>query len=612
MKFDGYRIIARLDDGRVRLWSRNRNDWTARFADVARHVAALPARQACLDGEVAVFQPDGTTSFQALQNAMSGQAAAPPVYVVFDLAYLDGLDLTGVPLEERKAALEALLRRAGDPSRGVHYSEHVVGGGPAFFAHACRLGLEGIVSKRRDAPYRGARGPDWVKVKCVKEQEVVIGGYTDPEGSRVGIGALLAGVNDADGRLVYVGKVGTGFTSRTLRELERRLTPLEQGTSPFASPTGRRRGVHWVEPELVAQVAFTEWTADGKMRHPSFRGLREDKPAAQVTRERAAAPQEVQGGPSGTGPGRADRAARHRAGASTRARPGGAAVEVAGVRLTHADRVVYPPQGITKRDLALFYASIADWILPHLRDRPTTLVRCPEGTGGKCFYQRHIGYWAPDTVRRVKIQERHKVGDYLVIDSLPALIGLVQIGILEIHTWNSVVADLERPNRVVLDLDPGPGVEWPRVIDGARLIRARLEARGLVSFVKTTGGKGLHVVVPLDPGSSWDDGAAFARELAEAIAREHPREYVARMAKAERGGKIFIDYLRNQRGATSVAAYSTRARPHAPVSVPLGWDELSADVRSDHYTVATLPRRLRALRGDPWAGYASVRQSLPH
>ncbi len=284
---------------------------------------------------------------------------------------------------------------------------------------------------------------------------------------------------------------------------------------------------------------------------------------------------------------------------------------VAGVRLTHADRVLYPAQNTTKRDLALFYESIADWILPHLAGRPTALVRCPEGVAKECFYQKHVGTWAPESLRRVKIREKTKVGEYLVVDSLAALIGLVQLGILEVHTWNSVVEHLERPDRVVFDLDPGPGVPWTRVIDGARLIRERLLALALESFVKTTGGKGLHVVVPLSPGPTWDEGADFARKLAESVAREDPRGYVSHMAKSARQGKIFIDYLRNVRGATSVAAYSTRAKAQAPVSVPLGWDELTPTIKSDYYTIANLPRRLAGLKTDPWAKYSKTRQKLP-
>jgi bifunctional non-homologous end joining protein LigD len=602
MKFDGYRILARLEHGKVRLLSRNGRDWTDHFPAVAAGVTRLSAERAMLDGEVAVMLPDGTTSFQALQNVLTGTGRDQLVYILFDLLHLDGYDLTDARLEDRKAVLKRLLGpRASAPLR---YSDHVIGSGPEFFDRACRLGLEGAVSKRRDAPYRGTRGSDWLKIKCQKEQEVVIGGFTDPEGSRIGIGALLGGVYE-NGQLLYAGKIGTGFSSQTLRDLKRRLEPLEQTTCPFAMrPTGVARA-HWVKPELVAQVTFTEWTADGKMRHPSFKGLREDKPAAEVVRER---PQRTE--QAVTNNSRAS-AARSPDLPAARSGDGSREVEVAGVRLTHADRVLYPPQGTTKLDLARFYESIAEWILPHLKDRPTTLVRCPEGTRGECFYQKHTGYWAPESVRRVKITEQKKTGEYLVVDSLPALIGLVQIGILEIHTWNSVVERLERPDRIVLDLDPGPGVDWPRVIDAARLVRARLDAAGLESFVKTTGGKGLHVVVPLRPGTTWEEGSAFARALADSMARDDPRAYIARMAKAERRGKIFIDYLRNVRGATSVAAYSTRAKPEAPVSVPLDWDELSPRIRSDHYTIANLSSRLGGLKADPWARYWTIRQKLP-
>ena len=625
MKFDGYRILARREDDDVTLRSRNGRAWTDHFPAVADSVRALPARQLLLDGEVAVVTRDGRTSFQALQNLMSSAGGGGAlVYMVFDLLHVDGYDLTRARLEDRKAALARLLGAPGGEPGALRYSDHVVGSGAEFFAEACRLGLEGVVSKRRGAPYRSTRGADWVKTKCLSRQEVVIGGYTDPEGSRSGIGALLTGVYE-DGRLVYVGKVGTGFTARTLQDLKERLTPLEQPSSPFSARLTGLGRPHWVRPELVAEVNFGEWTADGRMRHPSFQGLREDKPAAQVVRERPATPPEDERpepprprreAPASTSAGPSKSRDRRRAGNARGGGPAGDGASsgeaaVAGVRITHPDRVLYPPQGITKIGLARFYESIAEWILPHLRDRPTTLVRCPDGAHKTCFYQKHTGYWAPDTVRRVPIKEKTKTGEYLVVDDLPGLIGLVQIGILEIHTWNSTVSELERPDRIVIDLDPGDGVPWSRVVAGARLVRARLEAAGLQSFVKTTGGKGLHVVAPLIPRAGWDECAAFARRMAEEIARDEPRRYLARMARSERAGRIFVDYLRNVRGATSVAAYSTRARPDAPVSVPLDWDELSPRVRSDHYTVTTLPRRLAALRADPWTAYRTVRQSLP-
>jgi bifunctional non-homologous end joining protein LigD len=592
MKFDGYRILARLDRGAVRLLSRNGKDWTDHFPAVARAVERLPAKEALLDGEVAVLLPDGTTSFQALQNLLSGGASGHLVYMVFDLLHLDGRDLTGARLEDRKSALRALIAAARPAAEPARYSDHVIGAGPEFFERACRLGLEGVVAKRRDAPYKSARTPDWRKVKCVKRQEVVIGGYTDPEGSRVGIGALLVGVHEG-GQLVYAGKVGTGFSDKILRSLKQRLEGLEQKASPFTDPPTGVGRPHWVKPQLVAEVAFSQWTDDGRMRHPSFQGLRDDKAASEVVREKPASLDAGEGSPPMSKP----------------RNPGDATV--AGVRLTHADRVLYPNQRITKRDLALFYESIADWIVPHLKDRPTSLVRCPEGVAGECFYQKHVGTWAPPSVRRVKIKEKTKVGDYLVVDDLPALIGLVQIGILEIHTWNSLVAELERPNRLVFDLDPDPALDWPRVVEAAHLIRSRLADAGLSSWVKTTGGKGLHVVAPLVPGPTWDAGSEFARALAEDIARREPRRYTAQMAKAARGGKIFIDYLRNVRGATSVSAYSTRATPEASVSVPVDWDELSTDLRADHFTLAVVRERLARLKKDPWKGYWTAKQSLP-
>lgn len=607
LKYDGYRIVARLDHGEVTLTSRNGNDWTSHFPPVADAVARLPLETALFDGEVAVFLPDGTTSFQALQNAGSAEKKGRLTYVIFDLLHLNGWDLTGARLEDRKALLAALIQSLGADPSPLKYSDHVEGSGPEFFAQAGRLGLEGIISKKRDAPYRGGRTTDWLKIKCIREQEVVIGGFTDPEGSRVGIGALLAGVYEGD-TLVFAGKVGTGFSDATLRMLHGKLAVLEQDECPFTPrPTGLGKP-HWVKPELVAQVVFGEWTADGRMRHPSFQGLREDKPATEVVREVPRAAAASSG--DDEAPSEKRRAAKPPR-KTSKSRHGEEIAEVAGVTLTHPGRVLYPPQGITKHDLALFYESIADWILPHLKGRPTSLVRCPEGVDGACFYQKHAGFGVPDAIRRIHIKERTKSGEYLVVDTLPALISLAQLGILEIHTWNSTAEHLEHPDRVVFDLDPAPDVPWPRVVAAARLLRERLQSVKIESFVKTTGGKGLHVVVPFPDGLTWEDGSEFSRIVSESLVREDPRGFIAQMSKAARTGKIFIDYFRNTRGATSIAAYSTRAKPAAPVSVPLDWDELSPRVTSDQFTVTTLPKRLEKLRTDPWARYWTVRQGLP-
>jgi bifunctional non-homologous end joining protein LigD len=595
IKFDGYRILGRLDQGRVRLLSRNDKDWTSRFSTIAAAVARLPARSALLDGEVAVLRPDGTTSFQALQQRLGGdEAAGDLVYMVFDLLHLDGRDLRGAPLEERKAALESLLARAKPAGGPVRYSAHVVGGGGAFLRRACGLGLEGAVSKRRAAPYTSGRSLAWLKAKCLKRQEVVIGGYTEPEGARVGLGALLVGVQDG-AKLHYAGKVGTGFSDADLHALTSRLERLRRRDSPFAA-TPRFPRVHWVEPELVGEVAFTEWTSEGRMRHPSFQGLREDKPARAVVRERAAAPLPRATARAADGPPRAAAVA--------------APDILAGVKLTHPDRVLYPEIGLTKRDLARYYESVAEWMLPHLADRPTTLLRCPDGVGAKCFFQRHARPGSSHAIRRVRITMEADRGEFLIADSRPALIELVQMGVLEIHTWNAVARKLERPDRAVFDLDPGPGVRWPQMLDAARLIRRTLQSVKLESFVKTTGGKGLHVVVPLAP-ASWDKVSGFTRTVATEIARSEPDRFTATMAKVARTGRIFIDYLRNTRGATSVSAFSTRATAEAPVSVPLGWDELAPDLPSDHYTVKTVPKRLGALRADPWARYWTLKQTLP-
>jgi bifunctional non-homologous end joining protein LigD len=595
MKFDGYRILARLERGRARLLSRNAKDWTARLSVVAEAAAHVPADTALLDGEVVVLLPDGTTSFQALQNVLSGAGRGTLVYMVFDLLHLDGRDLTGLPLEERKASLRALLEAKNGGNGLVRYSDHVAGSGADVFRQACRLRLEGVVSKRRGAPYRPGRGRDWLKVKCGRRQEVVIGGFTPPAGSRVGLGALLVGVYEGP-RLVFAGKVGTGFSAEDLRALTARLQKLEQRESPF-DPPPRISGARWVKPTLVAEVAFTEWTSDGKMRHPSFQGLREDKSPREVTRE-------VEGAMPAA-PSIDDASAQGRA-----ADPPAGEATVAGIRLTHPDRVFYPKPRVTKLDLARYYESIADWILPHLNDRPTTLVRCPDGIAGQCFYQRHAGPGAAaGALRRVKIPGQR--GDSLVVDTLPALISVVQMGILEIHTWNSTTAHLEQPDRIVLDLDPGPGVTWARVIEAARLVRRALERVGIESFVKTSGGKGLHVVAPLAPSVGWDAAGAFTRALAEALARHEPDRFTANMSKTARPGRIYLDYQRNRRAATTVAAYSTRARAGAPVSVPLAWEELSPRLPSDHYTVASVAKRLTGLRADPWARYWTLRQRLP-
>lgn len=607
LKFDGYRMLAVLRGGNVRLITRREQDWTGRFPGIAEALSALPLEQAILDGELVVLRPDGVSDFQLMQNALRGGKRAGLVYYLFDLPHCGGYDLTRTPLLDRKEFLRRILD--GQPPEGsIRYSDHIVGEGATVFQHACRYAMEGIICKQTSAPYESGRTNTWVKVKCVKRQEFVIGGYTDPSGSRIGFGALLLGYYDEQGRLRYCGKVGTGFNASSLRQILKSLKALETKQPPFHQPPrgSEARGAHWTRPELVAEIEFSEWTDDGHLRHPSFQGLREDKSPREVVREE---PEAAGNSPPHAGSsGKADaRKPPSRSTVKSAASP--ASTNVAGVTLTNADRVLYPEQGLTKRDLAEYYSRVADHILPHVAGRPLSLVRCPEGQAGECFFQKHLAGNLPPALRGIPVHEKGGTKHYCAIDDLAGLISLVQIGVLEIHTWGSREGDIERPDHIVFDLDPGPDVSWKEVVHAARLVRDHLSGLKLESFVKTSGGKGLHVVVPIRPGPDWEEVKEFASQVASAIAGRQPGKYTAIMSKSKRSGRVFIDYLRNARGATAVAPYSTRARPGAPVSTPLRWDELSRIDGAAAYTVENLPKRL-ARTEDPWAGYFKTRQTL--
>lgn len=613
IKLDGYRLLCRVARGKAKFITRGGQDWTKRFAKIGEAVEALPVKSAILDGEAVALLPDGASSFQALQNAFRGNQARPIVYYAFDLLYLDGRDVRSEPLERRKALLAELLADV-DPAGPLRLSEHIVGQGPDFFRQVCKRGLEGIISKRRDRPYVGGRGADWLKCKCIQRAEFVVGGFTDPERSRTGFGALLVGYHD-DGKLVYAGRVGTGFSDRLLRELRGRLDKLAQPKSPFNEVPRREisSSVHWVRPELVAQLEFSNWTDDGILRQPSFQGLREDKPADEIGLEKAADKPASRGKtPRETTPSASSRngSAQRTSAAKASAGQSPETVDLTGVKLTHANRVLYPDQGITKLGLATYYVGVADWILPHVADRPLSLVRCPEGRHKSCFYQKHVGPGTPEAIGRVKVEERGGAFDYATIDDVAGLVGLVQMGVLEIHPWGSRADNVERPDRLIFDLDPGPGVAWKSVINAARRLRELLEELDLASFVKTTGGKGLHVVLPIQRRHDWPLVKAFSKAIALRIAHEDPERYLVNPSRSQRAGKIFIDYLRNDRGATAVAPYSTRARRDAPISVPLAWDQLSEKIASDRFHVEDLPDWMSSLRRDPWRGLDRVRQSI--
>ncbi|MGE5468541.1 MAG: DNA ligase D [Ignavibacteria bacterium] len=584
IKYDGYRLLARLADGGARLFTRAGNDWTARLPALAQRLTGLGLDGSWLDGEIVVLDARGIPDFQALQNAFEG-AAARIAYYLFDAPWLHGRDLRSLPLAERKRRLEAALAGApgGDANADAAFSAHFAGTSAQIAAaleQACRLGLEGLIGKRADAPYSGSRSRSWIKLKCRLRQEFVIGGFSDPRGSRAALGALLLGVNE-DGRLRYAGRVGSGFDDATLARLKRRLQPLHSDAAPFADAP-RDKDAHWVRPELVAEVAFHGWTRENLLRQASFIGLREDKPAAAVTRERA----ETAATP-GDGAGLGSRDAR-----------------IGGVRLTHPERAVWPESGITKSDLAHYYERVAPWLLPHLARRPLSLVRCPDGTAGQCFFQKHIERARPAGVQAFAWTEASgETRDYLFVEDVEAVIGLVQRGIVEFHTWGSRVPHADRPDRITIDLDPAPDVPWTRVVEGARLARTVFEELGLACFLKTTGGKGLHLVAPLEPTLGWDEVKAFTQAMAQHLSAVLPERFTANMAKRKRTGRIFVDYLRNGEGATAVAAFSTRARPGAPVSVPLAWDELSPGLDPADWNLRSVPGRLTGLPGDPWEGY---------
>jgi bifunctional non-homologous end joining protein LigD len=605
IKHDGYRIVARIEEGEVRLISRNGKDWTKEFPQVARAVGRLPAGTALLDGEVAAVLPNGATSFQALQRRADG--GTPLSYFAFDLLHLDGWDLRAVKLLERKEVLRRLLESSPATLR---FSDHVRGQGRAFFEKAREAGLEGVVSKHADAPYREGRGGDWRKAKCRLSQEVVIGGWTLPSDGRASIGALHVGFYEDD-QLVYAGKVGSGFSERLLKDLLQRLEARKRQSCPFASvPAEMKRGAHWVEPDLVAQVEFTQWTDEGRMRQPVFLGLREDRDPRHVVRER---PGTVEGGGVDTvAAGRPWEALRGHA-TRTRAASGEEIVDLLGVRLTHPDRIYYPDLGFTKLDLALYYVTIADSVLPHLEGRPLTLLRCPDGLGGESFYQKKSGFWTPPQIKRFPVPG--KGDEHLYVDSVPGLLALAQSGILEIHPWNSRVAHLEQPDQVIFDLDPDEALPFSRVTAAARQVRTLLSERGLESFVKTTGGKGLHVCVPLVPERGWEELEEFTRAVAQRLARDEPATFTANLAKAQRKGKVYVDYLRNVRGANAVGVYSTRAKEGAPVSVPVDWDELDRLSGPKDFTVAEVPLRVLGFGSsqavDPWARYRTLKQRVP-
>ena len=597
VKYDGYRMLCRIENGKARVQSRNGKDWTAQVSGLARDAARLDVESAWIDGELCAIDAQGRSSFQALQNAFEGTAAASLVYFAFDLLYLDGRDLRELPLQRRKALLKAVLERS---KTQIRYSPDVRGAGAQVFKQSCPAGLEGIISKRIDSTYAdGRRTRDWLKVKCLRRQEMVIGGYTEPQGSRNGFGALLLGYYE-DGVLRYSGKVGTGFNETTLTTLFNKLKRREQDAPPFANaPRGyAAKGAHWLRPELVAEIQFTEWSEGGALRHPVFIALREDKKASEVVREKEMPLAADMPAPPSRGRRRGESDAHD--GADT----------VAGVKLTHADKRMFPEADISKLALAQYYADVVDWIVPHLAGRPLSLVRCPDGWNGECFYQKHADRAVHRAVRRVDVPEGEHTAQYFAAESLAAIVGLVQWGVLELHPWGSRVPQLDKPDRLIFDFDPADDVPWSALRAAVLDLRTLLDQLGLRGFLKTTGGKGLHVVVPIRRTLNWAQAKTFTRAIADLFARTYPDRFIATLSKSKRAGKIFIDYLRNAEGATAIVPYGVRARANAPVSTPIAWDELGPDVRFHVYNVKSLPQRLRQLKKDPWEDFFATQQTI--
>lgn len=580
MKFDGYRILARIDGRGVRLYTRNGHDWTARIGSLGREVAALGLPSGWLDGEIIAQDTDGAPDFQHLQNAFDSQRTDELRYYVFDMPYCAGYDLRKVPLQRRRALLREWL--VAHPSERVRFSESFDARPRELLESARRIGMEGLIGKRIESTYVPGRSATWIKLKYRNRQEFVVGGYTDPQGSRSAFGALLLGVHDAPGALRYAGRVGSGFDERTLREIARRFDALHSDESPFAD-NARERGVHWLRPELVAEVSFTQWTDDGRVRHAVFHGLRSDKPAAAITREKAVKPmKETRSSHEGT--------------------------SIAGVRVSNPDRVIDDTTGITKHELVAYYARVARTMLPHLKQRPVALLRAPDGIGGTKFFQKHASASPIPGVRSLDTKYDPGEAPMLAVATAQGLVGLAQWNTVELHTWNATTRAIEKPDRIVFDLDPGEGVAWPTMIEGTQLVHALLDELGLASFPKTSGGRGLHVVVPITPRHGWDTVKAFSKAIVVHLARTLPDRFVAKSGPSNRKGRIFVDYLRNGRGATTVAAWSARARPGIGVSVPVGWDELPTLEGGDHWKLRDAEPRLEL--PDPWAGYGSARQTL--
>ena len=572
VKFDGYRALLSIGKDGAKVFTRSGLDWTGKFPGIAEAAASLPVGSALIDGEI-VAEKDGRPDFSTLQDAISAGGRGLSFFA-FDLIEEDGEDLRDLPQIQRKERLRPLL--AGADAR-LQFAEHIVGHGEELFETMCRGGYEGVVSKRIDAAYRGTRTKSWLKVKCTRRQEFVIVGWTESDKSR-GFRSLLLGLNE-DGTLRYAGKVGTGFNAALMDDLLGRMHKLERKSAPVTVPKAAAKGAHWVTPKLVAEIAFAEFTAENVVRHASFIGLREDKPAKEAVVEK---PQKI------------------------------AAPALSTVKLTSPDRVVFPEDGITKGELAAYYQTIAPAMLAWAAERPISLVRCPQGRAKHCFFQKHDAGSFGDHVHHVEITEKDgSVEPYLYISDADGIAACVQMGTIEFHGWGSLVADVEKPDRLVFDLDPDEGLDFGDVKKAAADLKRHLADIGLTSYPMLSGGKGVHVVVPLRPQAEWPAVKSFADRFARALSAAEPERFTANMKKVERKGRIFIDWLRNQRGATAVMPYVVRARPGAHVAVPVTWSELDKIDMPQRWSLRDADELAERAGGRSLAGWGISAQVLP-
>jgi bifunctional non-homologous end joining protein LigD len=599
VKWDGYRILTTIAKGQVALWSRNALRWDEKIPDILQAIESLGLDSARLDGELIATDSRGHSDFNALQKTLSGEAQHPLVYVLFDLPYFEGYDLSRTPLLERKALLERML---GDGRRHLAFSSHTQGNGAQAMQHAMEFHLEGIVSKRIDSGYHSGRSGDWIKVKRLEGDEFAVVGYTPPKGSRSGFGSLLLAKPDPERRdgWLFAGRVGTGFTDKLLAKTAALVTKNASRKTPsnLRNIDPLLRDAWWVTPRLVVEVNYRGIGNNDLLRQPSLKTLRMDKNPDDLRNSDRA--------PAASKAAKTAKKAPTKASASTRGASNGAST----VTITHPERVVYPGDNITKQDVADYYQGVMPWLLPSMLGRPLSIIRCPEGSEKACFFQKHpmpglhrVG------LKRLK-EEKGSQAVYMYAKDADSVMELVQFGTLEFHPWGATAEQPDKCDRVVFDLDPAPKVGWERVVAAARLLKKWLDRIGLQSFLRTTGGKGLHVVVPLNPGCPWPQVKDFAHAIASTMAAAYPDEFVDTATKAKRTDKIFVDYLRNARGSTSVTNYSLRARKGAPVATPLRWEELAKIESGDAFNIHTLPKRLARLRKDPWEGIDAVKQSL--